>query len=122
MSKILTKVSFRDTLNTGIKVIRIDFEKEYTKLDLGFLYSEERENIIKISDKIILYDHLEKRKLIECMGININEEIELKSVKDFRYFSLKFEAVEGLPEDMLLVQNNKPFSIVIMDIKMIKTP
>ena len=118
MSKILTSVNYHDTLNTGIKVIRVEFEEDYTKLDLGFLFDKKKKNVIKISDKIVLSDYSEKRKLMECIGINLNEEIKLKSIKDFRYFSLKFAPFEDARDRLFLAQSDGQFGFVIMGIEL----
>ena len=117
MNKILTNVNYHDTLNSGIKVIRVEFSEDYTKLDLGFLFSEKRKNVIKITDKIILSDYSEKRRLIQCEGINLDEEVKLKSIKDFRYFTLKFAPFEDIRDRLFLVQNDDQFGFIIMSIE-----
>jgi len=106
MNNTIINVDYYDVAKTGLKVVRVGFNDEYTKVDLGFLYSDERENILKITDKIYLSDHTKKKKLIECNGVNLDEEIKLKSVKDFRYFSLKFEAFNEQKDKLMLVQSN----------------
>jgi len=120
MNTVLINVNFNDKLKTGLKVLRVWFEDEYTKVDLGFLYSDERENFIKITEDIYLSDYHTKRKLIECTGINLNEEIRLKSIKDFRYFSLKFEPFDNVKEKLMLVQSNDDFRFAIIAIEMPK--
>ena len=117
MNKIITNINYHDTLNLGVKVVRVEFSEDYTKLDLGFLYSEKRKNVIKITEKIILSDYSDKRKLIECEGINLNEEVKLKSIKDFRYFSLKFAPFEDIRERLFLIQNDEQFGSIIMSIE-----
>jgi len=108
MNLVLTNVDFLDATKTGLKVVRVGFYNKYTKIDLGFIYSSERSNTIKISDKIFIKDYnQEKKYLIECVGINLNEEIELKSVKDFRYFSLKFEAFDSVKDKLSMWQNEE---------------
>ena len=118
MNKILTNVNYHDTLNMGIKVIRVEFEDDYTKLDLSFLFDKKKKNVIKISDKIVLSNYSEKGKLMECIGINLNEEIKLKSIKDFRYFSLKFAPFEDASDRLLLIQKDDQFGFVIMGIEL----
>lgn len=106
MNTILINVDFFDVLMTGLKVVRVEYNNKYTKIDMGFLFSKERKNIIKISDKISLKDYnKENKSLIECIGINLDEEIKLKSVKDFRYFSLKFEPFNSIKEKLMLMQS-----------------
>lgn len=117
MNTVLINVNFYDVQETGLKVIRVEYNDAYTKIDLGFLFSEERKNTIKITDKIYLSDYSEKKELIECIGINLDEEIKLKSIKDFRYFSLKFAPFDGIKEQLMLIQSNDDFSFTIIAIE-----
>ena len=105
MNTVLINVNFYDVLKTGLKVIRVEYNDDYTKIDLGFLFSEERKNVIKITDKIYLSDASEKKELIECIGINLDEEIKLKSIKDFRYFSLKFQPFDSERKQLKLTHS-----------------
>jgi len=114
---VLTNVDFNDTLNTGLKVLRVWFEDEYTKVDLGFLYSNKRKNSIIISDAILLSDNSEKKELQECIGIELNTEIQLKSIKDFRYFSLKFEPFDNVKEKLILSQSDSQGTKIEIPIK-----
>ncbi len=117
MSKVLINVDFYDVVKTGLKIVRVEFGKNFTKVDIGFLYDKNRKNKIKITDNIFLSNYSEKKKLIECIGIKLNEEIKLKSVINFRYFSLKFEPFDSVKEKLMLVQSDKEAKIAIIDIR-----
>jgi hypothetical protein len=121
MNTILINVSFFDVFETGLKVIRVEYDDDYTKIDLGFLYGEKRKNSIKITEDIIISDYNTKKGLIECIGINLNEEVKLKSIKDFRYFSLKFEPFESVKKQLMLTQYNDDFNFIILDITKAKS-
>lgn len=113
----MMNVHFLDVLKTGIKVIRVEYNDDYTKLDLGFLFDEDRKNSITITKDIFISDSKTRKELIECIGINLNEEIKLKSIKDFRYFSLKFAPFDSIREDLMLAQFNKAFEFTIIAIR-----
>lgn len=112
MNTTLINQDFYDVTETGLKVVRIKYNNEFTKVDIGFLFSEERKNIIKITNDIYLSDYDTNKKLIECIGIELDEEIELKSIKDFRYFSLKFEPFEKIKKELMLMQDSPEILIV----------
>ena len=66
-------------------------------------------------------DYNTKKGLTECIGINLNEEVKLKSIKDFRYFSLKFEPFESVKKQLMLTQYNDDFNFIILDITKAKS-
>ena len=113
--KIVTGFKQDSISSIKLKVLRFNIDKEYFKVDIGFTYGEN--NILNITDDIILYSETSEFKLIKSTDLEINTDVVLKSKIDYKYFSLYFEPLLKNEESLFLYQEKgTDISIIISNI------
>ena len=105
--KIIKGFKQKSISNIKLKVLRLSINDDYVKIDIGFTYSNNKKNILRITDDIILSSEATDYKFIKSIGVEVNTDVILKSKVDFKYFSLVFEPIAKGLEALIIKQNAK---------------
>ena len=107
--KMFHNINFEKSTAKHIKIPRIWFNKEYTKIDFGFDYTKikylnDTATSLKINPDIFIKTDNKEYKLTSA---KIYKKAYFKKASDYRYFSLYFEPIEEDLDYINIIDKNR---------------